>query len=178
MAPLSIILAVDQNAGFSKNGTIPWITEPFAKDDLAHFQKITKNHICVMGRKTYEDMVEIMEQRGKNIAEIKDILPNRQSYVLSRNPNFNPIGAKRAESLRQVINNLDDGDHRTVFIIGGEKLFIEAIPWTHTIHMSIVKNDYKCDKAFPLNSITKKFVISEGHETDNLYFIKYTRVRD
>ena len=68
MRPMSIIIAVDSDGGFGKDGKIPWNFP----EDLKHFQKITKDGICIMGRNTYEDMYNMVIQRRKKKSKKKE----------------------------------------------------------------------------------------------------------
>ena len=45
-------MAVDEEWGFSKNGTMPW---PKNTQDLQHFKETTNNNVVVMGRLTWDD---------------------------------------------------------------------------------------------------------------------------
>lgn len=175
MNNLKIIMCVDNTGGFSKDGVIPWFDETGKNkypDDFKHFKNITKNSICVMGRRTYEDIVRLNKLKQK---EIKDhIFPNRKSYVLSRNDNFKPVGAERETSIRNVYNK-EEG--KTIFVIGGEKLIIEALSSTDEIYLTVIDEYYKCDKFFPLSYLQKYFKIESGEKKDNLYFVKYRRIK-
>lgn len=174
MTNISIIVAVDQNGGFAKNGNIPWLNEPFAKVDFKHFQKVTKKSVCIMGRRTYENMVKIQTSKNKKIG--KSILPGRQCYVLSRNSKYKAKGAIVMPELRAVFDDLKKDDNRNIFILGGEKLFIQILPTTTTVYMTIINNDYNCDKLFQLDYLTKYFYIKDGKQTDDLSFVTYVHI--
>ena len=73
---IECIVTVGKNSGIPGNDTKPWKLP----DDLRHCDELTKGHIVVMGRKTYESL------------PIKP-LPNRINIVLTKN-----------ESLLGVIN--------------------------------------------------------------------------
>ena len=45
-------MAVDEEWGFSKNGSMPW---PKNIEDLKHFKEMTLNGVVIMGRLTWED---------------------------------------------------------------------------------------------------------------------------
>ena len=195
MEPLSIIVAVDKFGGFGKDGKIPWNF----KEDMKHFKDVTSSNICIMGRKTYEDMLDMVIRRRKqnvsdankkaiaeyesnqpdadrvSITDIDEILPNRTSFVITSDPNYNAVGATVKPSLREATQSLDVNDSREIFVIGGRRMFIEALTWTHYVYMTIIKKDYNCDVYFPMNSLTKKFKIVDGTETDDMYFVKYKR---
>lgn len=170
--PLSIIVALDECGGFAKNGKIPWINEPFAKQDLKNFKKRTSGGICVMGRNTYNDILSMQKNKKP-----KEILPNRESYVITSRGGDTP-GAIKVSGLREVIYELDETDRREIFILGGLRLFVEALPFVHKIYVTLIPGNYLCDIYFPLNSFTKgNFLIAEGYKQENLKFITYQRVR-
>lgn len=168
MEPMALIVAVDEAGGFGKDGKIPW----HSKEDLAHFKEVTMGHPCVMGRKTYEDM-RAHYQKDK---EIKQILPGRQSFVVTSDPNFDAPGATVVDSLRTAVHSLDETDTRHVFVLGGLRLFIEALSWVDTIHMTIVDGDYECDRHFPVSALNK-FKIVEGSRGEGLKFVTFRRTR-
>jgi dihydrofolate reductase len=199
LKPLSIIVAVDEEGGYGKNGKIPWDI-PL---DRNHFQEVTAGGICIMGRRTYEDMVQMAEVRAKaaeqkskkkskkrnrkakkktkpktTVPATKDtrILPGRDSFVLSRNPDFIAEGATVVHGIREVTQEIDTSDKREVFILGGEHVFMEALPTVYTIHMTIVPGKYDCNKRFPLQYLNK-FQIADGKKVKDLRFITYKRVK-
>lgn len=55
----NIIVAVDCEGGFGKEGKIPW----FLPEDFEHFKNMTTGHVCVMGRRTYEEMLETRKRK-------------------------------------------------------------------------------------------------------------------
>jgi dihydrofolate reductase len=165
---MAIIVAVDEAGGFGKDGKIPWHN----KEDFAHFKEITKDSPCVMGRRTYQDMLDMKKDKDN----ITEILPGRDSFVVTRNADFEAPGATIASNLRQAVQQLDIDDRRTVFVLGGEKLFIEALAWVDTIYMTIMDGHYDCDRFFPISAL-KKFDIAEGKQGDGLKFVTYKRRR-
>lgn len=175
--PLSIIVAVDKDGGFGKKGKIPW----FFPEDLKHFQTTTKGGVCIMGRRTYTDMVEMIQsKRADDDKEIVGpILKGRESYVVTSNKDFDCPGATAVSGIHQAIQCLTKEDNREVFVIGGERMYLEALAFTQTIYMTVVKEkSYGCDKFFPIRVLNKKsFNIVEGSETDELRFITYKRIK-
>ncbi len=174
---LSMIVAVDVEGGFGKDGKIPW----FFPEDLKHFQTTTKGGVCIMGRKTYSDMFEMIQSKRKDPEKQIDdpILKDRESYVVTSNPDFEAHGATAVKGIRAAIQSLAKNDNREIFVIGGQQMYTEALAFTKTIYMTIVKGDaYDCDRFFPVNVLNKNFEIVEGIETDDLYFTKYIRKYD
>ncbi len=73
---------------------------------------------------------------------------------------------------------LKKGDDREVFVLGGYRMYVEALAYTQTIYMTVVKGkSYDCDRFFPIEVLNKKFKIVEGRETDDLNFLTYKRIK-
>lgn len=189
MRKLNIIVAVDEEGGFAKERKIPW----HFPEDFKHFKQITDGHICIMGRHTYEEIYQLKNKNKQAVDTYKEVqsygspplpvptedeslLPGRECYVLSREQSFNPIGAHKAIGLRDAVQQLDRDDQRKIFVIGGEKLFLEAFPWTHKIYMTIIKDTYDCTQFFPVQALKKTFRLDSGEEKENMYFVEYIRV--
>ena len=172
MVPVSIIVAVDQDGGFGKDGKIPW----HFKEDFDHFKEKTKDSVCIMGRKTYEDMLEMVKVRrkkNKTKGKIKEILPGRECYVVTSNEDYNAEGATAVTGIVQAVQSLDEKDTREVFILGGYRMYVEGLAWANKIYMTVVKDRFDCDVFFPVQA-TKRFKITEGKQTKDLDFVTYT----
>lgn len=173
-----IVVAVDRTGGFGKDGKIPWSLP----EDLQKFKELTTGHICVMGRVTYQEILEARKardaQRGVD-DPIVEILRNRESYVVSSDPNLDCPGATRVEDLTALLYKFHFADEkRKVFIIGGRRMFIEGFTWTDTVHLTLVKGGpYDCDVFFPIDVLNRKFRIVSGTETDSAYFVTYQRIK-
>ena len=176
MKPLSLIVAVDEHGGFGKDGKIPW----HHSEDLKHFQKTTKGAACIMGRKTYHDMYDmVLARKGgskkkekKKPVVIKEILPGRECYVVT-NSMTDVEGATAVKSIREAV---EQTKKRKIFVIGGEKMYIESLPWVNTIYMTVVKGTYECDRFFPVDYVHKNYRIVRGEAgSDSLLFVEYAR---
>lgn len=174
IAPISIIVALDEDAGFGKDGKIPW----YYTEDLKRFKEITTGHICVMGRKTYSDMLEMIKTRREakgDTSPITEILPNRQCFVVTSNKDFEAPGATVVSSLREAVHSLDQTDTRTVFVIGGYRMFVEALTWTDTVYITMIPGRHACDLFFPIKTINSKYVIKDLKKEGELTFVTYKR---
>lgn len=162
MKPYKIIVATDLAGGFSKDGKIPW----YYKEDFKHFKEITTGHICIMGRVTYED---IMSRRGPidKSLPVAPVLPNRQSFVVtsSKDPVY---GATPIKNLGDIEAHLDYDEPRDMFVIGGERLYVEALAVTDIIYMTIVNDTFDCDRRFPVEYIANHFGIVKKYDAQGV----------
>lgn len=148
---IEIIVAVDRNGGFGLGGEIPWK----CKEDMKQFATVSKEcGVCVMGRSTYQDMLDM---RGELTDELKEsiktkgILPGRTCFVVSSTLKADEvIGAEVVDGLRAVVNKYHNTEQR-IAVIGGEKMYTQAIASASVVHMSIIDNVYKCDRFFPVD---------------------------
>jgi len=160
--PLSIIVAVDLQGGISKNNKIPW----YFPDDLKYFKEITNNSTCIMGKNTFNEILEMKKTKDS------ELLPNRESIVLSKTDlTINSNCATIAQSLREATYKFTKNK---IFIIGGEKLFIEALPNVNEIYMTIINNKFKCDKFFRIDYL-KNFKVELISKMNHGINVRYYR---
>jgi dihydrofolate reductase len=169
-----IVVAVDERGGFGKDGKIPWNLP----EDLQHFRNLTNGHVCVMGRHTYNDLLDTRVKHkamNGNNDPIVEILPGRESYVVTSNKEYKAPGATVVDNLGRV-QDLMKADPRKLFVIGGYRLFVQALSWCNTAHVTVVKGDsYNCDVSFPIEVLNKKFTIVSGKQTEKAYYVVYQR---
>lgn len=179
---VEIIAAVDLDGGFASKSVptgIPWKN----RKDLKHFKDITSGHVCIMGRRSYEHMVQMMADRNKctyeeEAAKDTPILPDRESYILTRNPDYKSSRATPIKSSQSVIDDMVlSHDPRKIFILGGERIWIDHFSDTDVVHLSIIQKRHGCDKRFPVNILTKEFDIVDGEQHATVWFLTYKRVR-
>lgn len=171
MTKYAVIVAMDQECGFSKDNKIPW----YFTEDFKHFRKTTEGHICVMGRKTYDDINMRLGERAS-----EQVLPNRTSIVLSsqsltRSKIRNAVTAKSWEE----VFDITDREERTVFFIGGQQVFDEGLKLADLVYLTIIPGTYECDKQFDFDYVINNFnVISEQETESGLKFITLERAWD
>lgn len=143
----SIVVAVDLDAGFAKEGKIPW----YYSEDFKWFKNRTENAICVMGRNTYHDINNRLGDKAKD-----SVLPGRTCYVVSTTLTTLP-NATVIPSLSELNKLLDIEDTREVCIIGGGGLFAEGIGKVNTVYLTVINKKYQCDAFFPVKYLLKHF---------------------
>ncbi len=136
MTKLSLIVAAADNNVIGKDNKMPW----HISEDFKHFKEITMGKPCIMGRKTYES---ILEQLGKP-------LPNRTSIAISRS-GFKHEGATSAPSLEEAITKAKELTQDEVMVIGGAQIYKLALEngLVDRIYMTRVHQSPEGDAFFP-----------------------------
>ena len=130
--------------------------------DLAFFKRKTINHIIIMGRKTFESL--------------PGLLPNREHWVITRDPSFNK--ARSFNSIDDVLEAIDP--NVDYYIIGGGEIYKQFMPYADCLYITEV-DDFKVgDVRFPSIDLTKWSLSVSRNDIDEksnltLRFKKYLR---
>lgn len=115
---LSLVAALDLDRLIGRaDGRLPW----HLPRDLAHFKRLTLGKTLLMGRKTWDSL-------GRP-------LPGRDNWVLSRDPAFAPVGARRFESLDDA---LAAHPHGELMVIGGAELYRQTLARAQRLYLTEV----------------------------------------
>jgi len=125
-----LIAAMAANRVIGRDGGIPWHNP----DELRFFKETTIGHAVIMGGNTFRSL-------GK-------ALPGRRNIVISRDPAFAAPACETASSLAKALA-LCAGEEEEVFVIGGERIFTEAIILADGIIVSVFDDAYEGDSVFP-----------------------------
>lgn len=117
---LAIIVARAINGVIGNEGKLPW----YLPSDLKYFKMTTLNSAVIMGRVTYESI-------GKP-------LPQRLNIVVSNTINHAIEGVTVVRSLERAIEVAQEGPYEKIFIIGGSKLYRQALPLVDEVYMTHV----------------------------------------
>ena len=153
---ITIICACSENRVIGKDNKLPW----HIPSDLKRFKKLTLGNVVVMGRNTYQSM-------GKALA-------NRTNVVLSKNGLFNPDDAVVFDSVELVLEEYAD---ENVFVIGGEQIYKEFLPYADRIELTFIEKEFEGDAFFPELGEEWKVINTEiVNGTDFTYsFISYEK---
>jgi dihydrofolate reductase len=136
--PVAAVVAMDENRVIGKAGTLPWNVP----EDLAHFRALTKGHIVVMGRKTWESLPEKFRP-----------LPGRTNVVVSRDiaKLRLPEGVVAASSPEEALSAAKAlaKDGQRVWIIGGAELYRATLPFCAEVHLTIIDGCHDGDAWLP-----------------------------
>ena len=131
---ISLIVAVADNNVIGKDNKMLW----HISEDFKHFKEVTMGKPCIMGRKTYES---ILDHLGKP-------LPGRQSIVISRS-GFEDSRAVIASSLEHALEEAKLFTDNEVMIIGGAQIYELALPQADKIYFTRVHQSPEGDAYFP-----------------------------
>ena len=108
MTDVVLVAARAANGVIGLQGDIPWKIPA----DFAHFKRVTVGHPLVLGRTTFEG--------------IGTPLPDRQSIVVTRDPDWAYEGVLVARSVHDAID-IAGGLHDVVMVGGGAQVYRDAI---------------------------------------------------
>lgn len=130
---MNLIVAVDKNWAIGlKNKLLVSIPE-----DMKFFRTETAGKVVVMGRKTLESFPNGMP------------LKNRTNIVLTSNPSYEARGALVLHSVEEVLNEVQKYPSEEVYIIGGESIYRQFLPWCSVAHVTKIDYAYEADTYFP-----------------------------
>lgn len=118
-----------------KDNSIPWKVP----SDLKRFKELTTGKPVIMGRKTYESIIEFL---GKP-------LPNRINIVISSQRVFEAPGCVVANSVTKSVKLCEEMGYDRVFVIGGAEIYKQAIHIANEMLISFILGPYDGDTIFP-----------------------------
>ncbi|MBO6258842.1 MAG: dihydrofolate reductase [Succinivibrio sp.] len=128
MTDVQIVVCLADNFVIGNKGQIPW----HLSEDLKHFKQVTMGHPILMGRRTFESI-------GK-------ILPGRRNILLSNTFKTKVEGLEVVTSFEAALKLAGDG---VLMVIGGAKLYQQALPLASTLHLTRVHATVDGDTCFP-----------------------------
>ena len=156
-----MIVSASKNNVIGLRGKTPW----HIARDMKRFKEITINHPVIMGRKTYEF---ILESLGKP-------LPKRKNIVLSTT--LNPGG--EIHVARNIEEALKLADNQDTYIIGGEKVYRLFLPLVKRIELTRIHQYFEGDAFFPEPNLEEwKVLVGEKNLSEDgipYSFLTYLR---
>jgi dihydrofolate reductase len=156
-----LVAALADNGIIGADGGIPW----HLPEDFAHFKRITRGHPLVMGRTTFEG--------------IGEPLPDRQSIVVTRDPDWAYDGVLTATSVEAAIElgrRLDG----LVMVGGGAAVYRDALPLADVQVLTRVHVSPDGDTSYPEFDAAEWTVVDrdDHHDDDPPWHVEYLyRVR-
>lgn len=148
---MNLIVAVDKNWAIGlKNKLLVSIPE-----DMKFFRTETAGKVVVMGRKTLESFPGGIP------------LKNRINIVLTGNRDYEAKGALVLHTVEDILQELKKYPSQEVYIIGGESIYRQFLPYCDTAHVTKIDYAYEADTYFPnLDEMPEwKVTASSGEKT-------------
>ncbi len=161
--PEIIIIAAiaEKNRVIGKDGKLPW----YISEDLKRFKRLTTGYPVLMGRKTFESIVERL---GKALPERRNIVLTSKSFADYPDVETHP-------TLESALKSLSS--EQKIFVIGGERVFKETLEIADALELTIVEGEYEGDAFFPEYGriIESGFRLTAEEEKDGFRFETYKR---
>lgn len=136
MKPTVIMIAAhDKHLGIGINNNLPW----HISKDLQHFKKLTLGKPVIMGRNTFNSILD----------RLKKPLPERLSIVITSKDMSPHENVMTTTSLQGAIDIVTQEHFDEVFIIGGAQLYASALDIADKLYMTVIDEEFECDTFFP-----------------------------
>ncbi len=161
---MNLIVAVDSNWAIGlKNKLLVRIPS-----DQKFFRQETTGKVVVLGRKTLETFPGGLP------------LKNRTNIILSTDKNYKVKDAVVVHSIEELLEELKQYDSKDVYIIGGESIYRQMLPYCDTAHVTKIYHSYEADTYFPNLDEMPEWEVTATSEEQTYFdlefeFIKYER---
>ncbi len=145
---MKAIVNVDKNWGIGKGNDLLNHLSP----DMKFFKEKTTGNVVVMGKSTF---LSFPGQKA---------LPNRVNIVLTTDKSWGAADVIACHSLDELFIQLERYDTNTVYVIGGESVYEQLLPYCNTAYVTKVETAKEADKFFPNLDENKEWVLSQDGE--------------
>lgn len=139
-------IGLDRCIGLKNDPCLPWNKN---SNDLKRFSELTKKHIVIMGRRTWDSL------NHKPLKDRYNIIVSRKLEIIGSNfistENFNLAISYAKSMIQRKSHNM-----KGVYIIGGEKIFQQGQNFADEIDLTVIP-----------------FKGYENHSIDNLIYFPY-----
>lgn len=162
---MNVIVAVDSNWAIGcKNQLLVRIP-----NDHKMFRQMTTGKVVVLGRKTLETFPQGLP------------LPNRTNIILSKSADYKVKDAVVVHSIEELLEELKKYNSEDVFIIGGESIYRQMLPYCDTAHITKIDHAYDADSYFPNLDEDAEWKVTADSEEQTYFdiaysFVKYERI--
>lgn len=161
------VVAMDRQRCIGVDNQLPW----HLPDDLKHFKATTQGGVMLLGRKNFDS--------------IGRALPNRVSWVLTRDTDWQADGVKVAHSLEQLLDGAAADakalGQNQIFVIGGAELYRQTLEISDQLIVSHVDLAVSGDVFYPEIPVTFQAVqrtpIQDSKTQINFEIVRYQQSR-
>ena len=161
---MKAIVNVDKNWGIGIGNSLLNHLSP----DMKFFKEKTTGNVVVMGKSTF------LSFPGPKA------LPNRVNIVLTTDKSWSAPDVIVCHSIEELFIQLERYDTNTVYVIGGESVYNQLLPYCNTAYVTKVETAKTADKFFPnLDESNEWFLSQDGemleHNGVNFKFTTYKK---
>ena len=152
---LKAIMAVDDNGGVSRSGSMPW---PKNSNDLKWFKQNTINNLVIMGKLTWID------------PKMPTPLKNRINILITNKPSTLYPGAHKYISGDLILNIKkinQEYKSLTKWVIGGPNIVNQLFDLIEEFYLTRIYGNYNCDTKIDIKNIEKKMSLHKKIENDD-----------
>jgi dihydrofolate reductase len=135
---IALIAAMARNRVIGRDNKLPWNIP----EDLKYFRAKTAGHPVIMGRKTFESILNLVGRP----------LPGRLNIVVTRQTAFTaPSGVRVVGSLEAAVEaarGVPGSDE--VFVLGGAEIYAQSLAIADRLYITWIDRDYEGDARFPV----------------------------
>ncbi len=154
---MNIIVAVDKNWAIGKNNKMMWSIPA----DMRFFREKTTGHVVVMGRKTLESFPNGLP------------LKQRTNLILSRDRSYKVKGALVLHTMEELLEHLKEYDSSDIFIIGGESIYRQFLPYCDTAYVTRIDHAFDADTYFPNLDELPEWTMTEVSEEQTSFDLEF-----
>lgn len=129
---MKAILSVDTNWGIGFKGSLL----ERVPEDMEFFKRMTLGKVVVMGRETFDSLPG------------RQPLKDRINIVLSRYGHFEDDRLIICRSMGELFKELEKYASEDIFVIGGESLYRQLLPYCNEAYITKFGNTYQADRHF------------------------------
>jgi len=135
-APIVIVAGMSRlTRAIGKDNCLLW----HVPEDLKRFKKLTLGHPVIMGRKTFESILEILGTP----------LPGRTNIVVTRDAEYVYDGAITTTSLPEAIEVAQSESPEEIHIGGGAEIYSQVLPFVSKLNLTFFDDEQDADTFFP-----------------------------
>ncbi len=155
---MNLIAAVDSNWAIGNKERL-LVSIP---NDHKHFREETTGKVVVLGRKTLQTFPQGLP------------LKNRTNIILSRDRNYEVKDALVVHSVEEFLEELKKYNEEDVYVIGGESVYRQLLPYCRTAHITKIDHSYEADAFFPDLDSDPEWEITADSDEMTYFDIAYT----
>ena len=161
---MNLIVAVDENWAIGNKNEL-LISIPA---DHKFFRQETTGKVVVLGRKTLETFPQGLP------------LKNRTNIIMSTNKAYQVKDAVVVHDVEELLEELKKYDTEDVYIVGGESVYRQLLPYCDVAHVTKIDHAYAADAYFPNLDEMPEWQITADREEQTYFdityhFLKYER---